>query len=92
MIVKFSTAKINEATKASKMCSLIVLNQIINTNIEKQKKMDKASKEKTENHDEDDVVQPNSDDENAEEAASDSDPNSQAVQTKNLVDLLKGIL
>ena len=89
-IVNFSTQSINESTKASKMCSLIVLNQIIVSNIEKQKKKDKTDTDKAENHDEDDdVVQQNSDDENGEDLEA-TNPNSHTAQTNALVEMLKG--
>jgi len=89
-IINFSTQGILESTKASKMCSLIVLNQIVVSNIEKQKKKDKTDTDKAENHDEDDdVVQQNSDDENGEDLES-TNPNSHTVQTNNLVEMLKG--
>jgi len=89
-IVEYSTHGITESTKASKMCSLIVLNQIVVSNIEKQKKKDKTDTDKAENHDEDDdVVQQNSDDENAEGEDS-TNPNSHTAQTNALVDMLKG--
>ena len=89
-IINFSTQGILESTKASKMCSLIVLNQIVVSNIEKQKKKNKTDTDKAENHDEDDdVVQQNSDDENGEDLES-TNPNSHTVQTNNLVEMLKG--
>ena len=89
-IVEFSTKAIPESTKASKMCSLIVLNQIVVSNIEKQKKKDKTDTDKAENQDEDDdVVQQNSDDENGEDLES-TNPNSHTAQTNALVEMLKG--
>lgn len=89
-IVDFATHGVTESTKASKMCSLIVLNQIITSNIEKQKKKEKSDTDKAENHDEDDdVVQQNSDEENGDDLEA-TNPNSHTAQTNNLVDLLKG--
>ena len=89
-IVDFATHGVTESTKASKMCSLIVLNQIVTSNIEKQKKKEKSDTDKAENHDEDDdVVQQNSDEENGDDLEA-TNPNSHTAQTNSLVDLLKG--
>ena len=88
-IVGFALAGMNESTKYSKCSSLTVLNQIVQSNIEKQKKKDqKADEDKDQGHDEDDdIVQQNSDDEKEDEEA--SNPNSTAAQTTLLVELLK---
>lgn len=72
-IVDFALAGMSESTKASKCCSLTVLNQIVLNHIERQKKKDqKADEDKDQGVDEDDdmIVQQNSDDENAEDDAS----------------------
>lgn len=89
-IVDFALDSMYESTKASKCCSLTVLNQIVLNHIEKQKKKDqKADEDKEQGIDEDDdmIVQQNSDDEAAEDDA--SNPTSAAAQTAVLVDILK---
>ena len=69
MIADFATASMTESTKASKTCSLTVLNQILLNHIEKLKKKDSSKTDKEPNNeDEDDmIVQQNSEDEKDEE-------------------------
>ena len=88
-IVDFALAGMDESTKHSKCSSLTVLNQIVLSNIEKQKKKDNKDEDKEQGHDEDDdiIVQQNSDDEKEEDEA--SNPNSTSAQTALLVDILK---
>jgi hypothetical protein len=64
-IAELSTAAMGESTKASKTCSLTVLNQILSHHIEKLKKKEASKDENKEaNNDDDDmIVQQNSDDE-----------------------------
>jgi putative sterol carrier protein len=90
-IISFATAAFGGATKTSKACSLIVLNQIITNHIDRQKKKDAKGDDKTENtnDDDDDMVQHNSEDEDKEDTEA-SNPNSATVQTNVLVDILKG--
>ena len=75
-IIDFALAGMDESTKHSKCSSLTVLNQIVLSNIEKQKKKDNKDEDKEQGHDEDDdiIVQQNSDDEKDEDEA--SNPNS----------------
>lgn len=62
-IVNMATAGMKESTKASKTCSLTVLNQILAHHIEKLKKKDANKDDKNNNDDDDMIVQTNSDDE-----------------------------
>lgn len=77
-IVNFSLAGMNESTKYSKCSSLTVLNQVVLSNIERQKKKEKkADDDKDEPNtfgDDDMIVQQNSDDDKEEDEA--SNPNS----------------
>lgn len=87
-ISSLATAKMNESTKASKTCSLTVLNQILSHHIEKLKKKDQNKDEnKDTTHDEDDdmIVQQNSEDEKDEEA---TNPTSLVAQTNTIVEVL----
>lgn len=87
-IADYATAPMNENTKSSKVSSLLVLNQIISHNIEKQKKKDANKTEaKTAGEDEDDdiIVQQNSDD----EANDDQESTSTIAQANVLVEVLQ---
>ena len=89
-IVEFSLASMNESTKYSKCSSLTVLNQVVLSNIERQKKKDKkAEEDKDEPNafgDDDMIVQQNSDEEKEEDEA--TNPNSATCQTKLIVEIL----
>lgn len=87
-IADYATAPMNESTKSSKVSSLLVLNQIISHNIEKQKKKDANKTEaKTAGEDEDDdiIVQQNSDD----EANDDQESTSTIAQSNILIEVLQ---
>lgn len=55
-IVEYAIAPMNESTKASKTCSLTVLNQILSHHIEKLKKKDANKDDKETNNDDDDMI------------------------------------
>lgn len=87
-IADFATASMTESTKASKTCSLTVLNQIIMHLIEKIKKKGQNTDDKSNNNDDDDmIVQQNSDDEKYEDFET-SNPTSLAALTNSLVETI----
>jgi hypothetical protein len=90
-IVDFSLAGMKDSTKYSKCSSLTVLNQIVLSNIERQKKKEKKTDEDKDEPsgfgDDDMIVQQNSDDEKEEEEA--SNPNSATAQTNLIVEILQ---
>jgi hypothetical protein len=90
VIADFATASMTESTKASKTCSLTVLNQILMNHVDKQKKSEAGKTEKEPNNeDEDDmIVQQNSEDE--KEDVDPADPSSIAAQTNSMVEVLMG--
>lgn len=82
-IVSMATASMTESTKASKTCSLTVLNQILSHHIEKLKKKDGNKEDKNNNDDDDMIVQTNSDDE-----IEYGDGHNRVSQTNVMVDIL----
>lgn len=89
-IADFALAGMDESTKYSKCSSLSVLNQIVLSNIERQKKKEKKTDEDKDEPnsfgDDDMIVQQNSDDDKEEDEA--SNPNSATAQTKLIVEIL----